>query len=78
MLFDFPLLATAWALTFADLAPHCLFASLNDVIYHFVKFERPGGEGFDGRDGDERQALAKVADAAEDYYYDILKRNNSN
>ncbi|EBG3215788.1 hypothetical protein FIS27_17870 [Salmonella enterica subsp. enterica] len=38
-------------------------------IYDFVKFNRPEGEGLDGRDGPERQSLAKVVDAVEDLLY---------
>lgn len=42
-------------------------------IYDFVKFERPGGEGLDGRDGAERQSLAKIVDATECHYTKQLK-----
>lgn len=42
-------------------------------IYNFVKFNRPEGEGLDGRDGPERQSLAKIVDAAENHYYKMLE-----
>ncbi|MDN2488206.1 hypothetical protein MML63_21530 [Kosakonia sacchari] len=45
-------------------------------VYKFAKFNRPMGEGFDGRDGQERQGLAEIVDAAKDYEFDVLERNN--
>ncbi|YCI30840.1 hypothetical protein M1E08_08400 [Erwinia sp. PK3-005] len=50
----------------AELIEHCV-----ERIYKFVKFERPEGEGLDGRDGPERQAIAKLVDAAKDYKFDV-------
>ncbi|BFU62801.1 hypothetical protein THUN1656_15760 [Rodentibacter abscessus] len=47
---------------------------LRDCIYDFVKYERPEGMGLDGHNGPERQALAKVVDATEDYYFDTVER----
>ncbi|EDV0264107.1 hypothetical protein YM80_004817 [Salmonella enterica subsp. salamae] len=52
-----------------------LTRSLVKTIYDFVKFNRPEGEGLDGRDGPERQSLAKVLDAAEDHYIEMCKKN---
>jgi len=49
---------------------------LVESVYKFVKFKRPGGEGLDGRDGAERQGLAKVVDAAKDYEFEALKKKN--
>ncbi|WP_261641001.1 hypothetical protein [Erwinia mallotivora] len=49
----------------AELIEYCV-----ETIYKFVKFERPEGEGLDGRDGPERQAIAKLVDAAKNYKYD--------
>lgn len=49
---------------------------LVEEVYKFVKFNRSGGEGFDGRDGQERQGLADIVDAAKDYEFDVLGRNN--
>lgn len=49
---------------------------LVESVYKFVKFKRPGGEGLDGRDGDERQGLAKVVDAAKNYEFEALKKRN--
>ena len=49
---------------------------LVEEVYKFVKFNRPGGEGLDGRDGQERQCLAKIVDAAKDYEFEVLERNN--
>ncbi len=50
----------------AELLERCV-----ETIYKFVKFERPEGEGLDGRDGPERQALAKLVDKAKDYKFDV-------
>lgn len=44
-------------------------------FYDFVKFERPEGEGLDGRDGYERRSLAKIVDAAEEHCYRISSIN---
>lgn len=41
-----------------------LTESMVRTVYDFVKFQRPEGEGLDGRDGNERQSLAKVVDEA--------------
>lgn len=49
---------------------------LVEEVYKFVKFNRPGGEGLDGRDGQERQGLAEIVDAAKNYEFDVLDRNN--
>lgn len=38
-----------------------------ETVYDFVKHNRPGGEGFDGKDGKERQGLGKVLDEAIKY-----------
>lgn len=43
-------------------------------VYDFVKFERPGGEGLDGRSGSERESIASVVDAAEDHYFKMLEQ----
>lgn len=51
----------------ANLIEHCV-----ETIYKFVKFERPEGEGLDGRDGPERQAIAELVDAAKNYKFDVL------
>lgn len=42
------------------------------TVYDFVKFNRPEGEGLDGRDGPERRSLANIVDAAEDHYSEML------
>lgn len=42
-------------------------------VYNFAKFERPGGEGLDGRNGPERESLASIVDAAEDHYFKMLE-----
>lgn len=47
------------------------------VVYYFVKHERPGGEGLDGKDGFERRGLAKVVDAAVDYKFDVIEHQAS-
>lgn len=39
------------------------------TVYDFVKHKRLGGEGLDGKDGKERQGLAKVLDEAINYKY---------
>lgn len=44
------------------------------TVYNFVKLERPEGEGLDGRDGQERQGLAKVLDAAIDHKFNMLEK----
>lgn len=38
------------------------------TLYDFSKFERPGGAGIDGRNGPERQGLARVLEAAIEHY----------
>lgn len=43
------------------------------TVYEFVKHNRPGGEGFDGKDGEERQGLAKVLDEAINYKFTTLE-----
>lgn len=45
-----------------------------EEIYKHVKFNCPGGEGLDGRDGPERQGLAAVVDAAKDYEFAAMQR----
>lgn len=45
-----------------------LARSLVKKVYDFVKFNRPEGEGLDGRDGPERQSLAEIVDATEEHY----------
>ncbi|EPM0074674.1 hypothetical protein NO938_005389, partial [Citrobacter freundii] len=52
-----------------------LVRALVKKVYDFVKFERPEGEGLDGRDGYERQSLAKILDAVEDHCYRISSIN---
>lgn len=54
-----------------------LAESLVKHIYDFVKFERPEGEGLDGRDGDERRSLAKVVDASIDHKFRMLEIKHS-
>ncbi|MCC8368213.1 hypothetical protein J8V57_18535 [Xenorhabdus sp. PB61.4] len=46
------------------------------TVYNFVKFDRPEGGGFDGRDGIERQSLAKIVDAAEYHYSAMIKEKH--
>ncbi|MEA3773432.1 hypothetical protein VBK73_22850 [Enterobacter hormaechei] len=46
-------------------------------VYNFVKFNRPEGEGLDGRDGPERQSLAKIVDATENHYYEMLEQKHT-
>ncbi|EHL7495970.1 hypothetical protein KEH97_004723 [Salmonella enterica] len=45
-------------------------------IYNFVKFNRPEGGGLDGRDGVERNGLAKIVDAAEEHYFEMLEKKH--
>lgn len=45
-----------------------LARTLVKKVYDFVKFNRPEGEGLDGRDGPERQSLAEIVDATEEHY----------
>ena len=33
-----------------------------------TKFDRPGGEGLDGKDGPERRGIGYIRDMAEDYH----------
>lgn len=40
-----------------------------DEVYQSTKFDRPGGGGLDGKDGPERESLARVRDAADDHYH---------
>lgn len=51
--------------------------ALVKTVYDFVKFHRPEGYGFDGKDGPERQSLAKIMDAAEDHYVRMLEQMHS-
>lgn len=37
-------------------------------LYDMTKFDRPGGEGLDGKDGPERRGIGYILDMAEDYY----------
>ncbi|PJG82803.1 hypothetical protein CVP04_07500 [Caviibacterium pharyngocola] len=46
-------------------------------VYDFVKFERPGGEGDDGRNGMERRSLAKVRDATIDHKFNMMETSLS-
>ncbi|WP_118809146.1 hypothetical protein [Haemophilus haemolyticus] len=46
---------------------------MRDCIYDFVKHERPEGLGLDGKNGPERQDLAKIVDIAENYYHKTLE-----
>ncbi|EJB9092710.1 hypothetical protein ACE2PP_000683 [Salmonella enterica] len=46
------------------------------TVYDFVKFNRPEGEGLDGRDGPERQSLADIVDAAENHFYAMLEEKH--
>lgn len=41
-------------------------------IYQFVKFNRPEGEGLDGRDGLERKSIGKILDESEEHYYRMI------
>ncbi|ELY3758402.1 hypothetical protein [Cronobacter turicensis] len=50
----------------AELIEFCV-----ENIYKFVKFERPEGEGLDGRDGPERQTIGELVDAVKDYKFDV-------
>lgn len=47
---------------------------MRECIYDFVKHERPEGQGFDGKWGPEREALAKFVDNAEDYYFECKSK----
>ena len=40
----------------------CYLDEIFEVFYRYSKFDQPGGEGLDGRDGPERRALAKIRD----------------
>ncbi|MEH4624600.1 hypothetical protein PO369_13470 [Phytobacter diazotrophicus] len=51
---------------------------LVEQILKFVKFDRPGGEGFDGREGQERKGLGAIVDAAKKHEYDVSERNKRN
>jgi len=53
-----------------------LLREMVKVVYDFVKFERPGGEGLDGRDGEERRSLAKIVDATEHHYFEMIKNSH--
>lgn len=46
------------------------------TVYDFVKFNRPEGEGLDGRDGPERRSLADIVDAAEDHFSAMLEEKH--
>ncbi|MGX9376966.1 hypothetical protein ACWXV6_19530 [Pantoea ananatis] len=48
----------------ADLLEHCV-----EKIYNFVKFERPGGQGLDGRSGPELEEMSKVVDVIKKYKF---------
>lgn len=41
---------------------------LLNQVYNLTKFDRPGGEGLDGKDGPERRGIGYMLDMAEDYY----------
>lgn len=45
-----------------------LLEDLTRAVYEAVKFDHPEGGGFDGRDGPERTALARVLDAAIEHH----------
>lgn len=45
-----------------------LLEDLARAVYEVVKFDNPEGGGFDGRDGQERTALARVLDAAIEHH----------
>ena len=52
-------------------------AGLREVLHQVVqamKGVRPGGEGLDGHDGPERQGIEAISDAAENHYFDTLRR----
>ena len=53
-----------------------LARTLVKKVHDFVKFNRPEGEGLDGRDGPDRQSLAKIVDAAEDHYIEMCEIKN--
>lgn len=54
-----------------------LLRELIKDVYNFVKFERPEGEGLDGRNGPERKSLALIVDAAENHYFEMIRLKNS-
>lgn len=45
-----------------------LLEDLTRSVYEAVKFDHPEGGGFDGRDGQERAALARVLDEAIEHH----------
>lgn len=49
-----------------------LVLEMNRAVYDWVKFREPEGAGMDGRDGPERDALAAVGDAAEQWWTAVL------
>lgn len=50
-----------------------LAEEISQAIYDWTKFEEPGGEGLDGRDGPERRSLGKWLDVAKDHRLDWPK-----
>lgn len=49
---------------------------LVEEIYKFVKFNRPEGEGFDGKDGPERRGLGEIVEAAMNHEHEVLERDH--
>lgn len=43
-------------------------------VYNVTKFDRPGGEGPDGKDGPERRGMNPIVDAAEAHFFDTMHR----
>lgn len=52
-------------------------AALVRSVYDHVKFSSPEGWGIDGRDGPERNGLADVLNAAQNYYDELRIRGLS-
>ena len=44
------------------------------VFYDWTKFQAPGGEGLDGRDGRERNAIGKLWADADNYRHEVQSR----
>ncbi|RBO83165.1 hypothetical protein DE149_1219 [Micrococcus sp. KT16] len=55
-------------------------AGLREVIhqvYEMTKFDRPGGEGLDGKDGPERRGIGYIRDMAEDYHVRTMQNRRA-